>query len=125
MDRATFHRPADTKAAITAAGHTLGYHIFQPMPQLNDIEHKWAEAKAYDAKRGYRSMKSSQVRTEIKIESSGYAFARRRLRAYGKSIPRDKIKRKVGQIIKALEPSPTLIELITALFKDICNQRVK
>ena len=45
--------------------------------------------------------------------------------AYGKSIPRDKIEGEVSQIIKQLEPSPTLIELTTALFKDIWNQRIK
>ena len=39
MDRASFHRPDDTKAAITAAGHTLEY-LPAYSPQLNDIEHK-------------------------------------------------------------------------------------
>lgn len=51
MDRATFHRHADTKAAIAAAGHTLEY-LPAYSPELNDIEHKWAEAKAYRRKTG-------------------------------------------------------------------------
>ena len=51
MDRATFHRRADTKAAIAAAGHTLEY-LPAYSPELNDIEHKWAEAKAYRRKSG-------------------------------------------------------------------------
>ena len=51
MDRATFHRRADTKAVIAAAGHTLEY-LPAYSPELNDIEHKWAEAKAYRRKSG-------------------------------------------------------------------------
>ncbi len=51
MDRATFHRRADTKAAIAAAGHTLEY-LPAYSPELNDIEHKWAKAKAYRRKTG-------------------------------------------------------------------------
>ena len=51
MDRATFHRRADTRAAIAAAGHTLEY-LPAYSPDLNDIEHKWAEAKAYRRKTG-------------------------------------------------------------------------
>ena len=51
MDRATFHRRADTKAVIAAAGHTLEY-LPACGPDLNDIEHKWAEAKAYRRKTG-------------------------------------------------------------------------
>ena len=51
MDRATFHRRSDTKAAIAAAGHRLEY-LPAYSPDLNDIEHKWAEAKAYRRKTG-------------------------------------------------------------------------
>ncbi len=51
MDRATFHRRADTKAAIAAAGHTLEY-LPAYSPDLNDIEHKWAQAKSYRRKTG-------------------------------------------------------------------------
>lgn len=45
MDNATFHKRSDTQKAITAAGHTLE---FMPAysPDLNPIEHKWAQAKA-------------------------------------------------------------------------------
>ncbi len=45
MDRAPFHRRAVTKAAIAAAGHTLDY-LPAYSPDLNDIEHKWAQAKS-------------------------------------------------------------------------------
>ncbi len=51
MDRATFHRRADTKALIATAGHTLEY-LPSYSPDLNDIEHKRAEAKAYRRKTG-------------------------------------------------------------------------
>ncbi len=51
MDRATFHRRADTKAAITDNGHVLEY-LPAYSPDFNDIEHKWAEAKAYRRKTG-------------------------------------------------------------------------
>ena len=45
MDNATFHKRRDIKDAIENAGHSL---VFQPAysPDLNPIEHKWAEAKA-------------------------------------------------------------------------------
>ena len=44
MDNATFHKRADIQAAIIDAGHTLE---FMPAysPDLNPIEHKWAQAK--------------------------------------------------------------------------------
>ncbi len=51
MDRANFHRRSDTRALIKAAGHTLEY-LPAYSPDLNDIEHKWAEAKAYRRKTG-------------------------------------------------------------------------
>ena len=49
MDNATFHRRSETKAAIAAAGHILEY-LPPYSPELNDIEHKWAQAKSYRRK---------------------------------------------------------------------------
>lgn len=45
MDNATFHKRHDVEKAITQAGHTLH---FMPTysPDLNPIEHKWAQKKA-------------------------------------------------------------------------------
>jgi len=51
MDRATFHQRSDTKIAIADAGHTLEY-LPAYSPELNDIEHTWAEAKSYSRKTG-------------------------------------------------------------------------
>ena len=51
MDRATFHRRSDTTAAVAAEGHTLEY-LPAYRPELNDIEHEWAKAKAYRRKTG-------------------------------------------------------------------------
>ena len=51
MDRATFHRREDTKAAIKAAGHTLEY-LPAYSPDLNGIEHTWAQAKSHRRKTG-------------------------------------------------------------------------
>ena len=45
MDNASFHKRADTEAAIIAAGHILEY-LPPDSPDLNPIEHKWAECKA-------------------------------------------------------------------------------
>ena len=45
MDNATFHKRADTKAMIKNAGHILEY-LPPYSPDLNPIEHKWAQAKA-------------------------------------------------------------------------------
>ncbi len=39
MDRATFHRRADTQAAVAQAGHTLEY-LLAYSPDFNKIEHK-------------------------------------------------------------------------------------
>ena len=46
MDNASFHKRADTQQCLERAGHTL---VFLPpySPDLNPIEHKWAQAKAY------------------------------------------------------------------------------
>ena len=45
MDNATFHKGAEMKKHIEKAGHIL---IYLPpySPDLNPIEHKWAEKKA-------------------------------------------------------------------------------
>jgi transposase len=45
MDNATFHKRNDIQQAIQKNGHTL---IFLPpySPDLNPIEHKWAQAKS-------------------------------------------------------------------------------
>jgi transposase len=45
MDNASFHQRLDIQDSIRHAGHTL---LFLPpySPQLNPIEHKWAQAKA-------------------------------------------------------------------------------
>ena len=49
MDNAAFHKRADTKAAIEKAGHRLEY-LPPYSPDLNPIEHKWAQAKAIGRK---------------------------------------------------------------------------
>ncbi|CAG0940934.1 hypothetical protein BROC_01215 [Candidatus Brocadiaceae bacterium] len=45
MDNAAFHKRSDCQQLIERAGHTL---LFLPpySPDLNPIEHKWAQAKA-------------------------------------------------------------------------------
>jgi transposase len=45
MDNASFHKRLDIQQSIRDAGHTL---LFLPpySPELNPIEHKWAQAKA-------------------------------------------------------------------------------
>ena len=45
MDNASFHKRQDMKKAIKDAGHTLEY-LPPYSPDLNPIEHKWAQAKA-------------------------------------------------------------------------------
>lgn len=62
MDNATFHKRRDTLQAIHNAGHTA---LFLPpySPDLNPIEHKWAQAKALRRKRKYT------IRQLFKIES--------------------------------------------------------
>jgi len=45
MDNATFHKRQDTQQAIALAGHTLEC-LPAHSPDLNPIEHKWAQAKA-------------------------------------------------------------------------------
>ncbi len=45
MDNASFHKRQDMKEAIKDAGHTLEY-LPPYSPDLNPIEHKWAQAKS-------------------------------------------------------------------------------
>ncbi len=45
MDNARFHKRQDIGQAITQAGHVLEY-LPTYSPDLNPIEHKWAQAKA-------------------------------------------------------------------------------
>ena len=49
MDNASFHKRADMRQAIKRAGHRL---LFLPpySPDLNPIERKWAQAKAFRKK---------------------------------------------------------------------------
>ena len=51
MDNATFHKRKDTQEIIKAAGHILQY-LPPYSPDLNPIEHKWAQAKARRRKTG-------------------------------------------------------------------------
>ncbi|MCO6426917.1 MAG: transposase [Nitrosomonas communis] len=62
MDNAIFHKRQDIQNAITQAGHTLEY-LPAYSPDLNSIEHKWAQAKAI------RKQKNQNVEQLIKIES--------------------------------------------------------
>lgn len=45
MDNASFHKREDIRQAILDAGHILEY-LPPYSPDLNPIEHKWAQAKA-------------------------------------------------------------------------------
>lgn len=45
MDNATFHKRADIRKLFEQAGHILEY-LPTYSPDLNPIEHKWAQAKA-------------------------------------------------------------------------------
>lgn len=45
MDNAAFHKRQDTQQALLQAGHILEY-LPPYSPDLNPIEHKWAQAKA-------------------------------------------------------------------------------
>lgn len=51
MDNAAFHKRADTKMLIKAAGYKLEY-LPPYSPDFNPIEHKWAQAKAIRRKTG-------------------------------------------------------------------------
>lgn len=50
LDNASFHKRLDIQEAIIDAGHTL---LYQPpySPDLNAIEHKWAQLKSIRRKR--------------------------------------------------------------------------
>ena len=45
MDNASFHKRGDIQEAVTSAGHLIEY-LPVYSPDLNPIEHKWAQAKA-------------------------------------------------------------------------------
>ena len=49
MDNAAFHKSKAMKKSLENAGHTLEY-LPPYSPDLNPIEHKWAQAKAYRRK---------------------------------------------------------------------------
>lgn len=51
MDNATFHKRQDTQKAFKDAGYILEY-LPPYSPDLNPIEHKWAQAKAIRRKKG-------------------------------------------------------------------------
>lgn len=45
MDNATFHKGSAMQKSLETAGHTL-FYLPAYSPDLNPIEHKWAQAKA-------------------------------------------------------------------------------
>jgi transposase len=49
MDNAAFHKNQNMQTMIENAGHTLQY-LPPYSPDLNPIEHKWAQAKAFPRK---------------------------------------------------------------------------
>lgn len=51
MDNASFHKQPEMQNALAAAGHTLLY-LPPYSPDLNPIEHKWAQIKALRRKDG-------------------------------------------------------------------------
>ncbi|WP_143083538.1 transposase [Nitrosomonas communis] len=51
MDNATFHKRQDIKTACANAGHTLEY-LPSYSTNFNDIEPKWAQAKAIRKREG-------------------------------------------------------------------------
>jgi site-specific DNA recombinase len=44
--------------------------------------------------------------------------------SYGKSIARDKLEGDIGAVIKTLQPSATLFELVKVMFRDAWTQRL-
>ncbi|WIY24532.1 hypothetical protein [Parasedimentitalea psychrophila] len=52
--------------------HSINGYPPAHSPDLNHIEHKWAEAKSYRRNPENPSTKTSLTKTGIKIESSGY-----------------------------------------------------
>lgn len=51
MDNAAFHKRADIRRAVEEAGHVLEF-LPPYSPDLNPIEHKWAQATAARRRRG-------------------------------------------------------------------------
>lgn len=51
MDNAAFHKRSDIRQAILDAGHVLEY-LPPYSPDLNPIEHKWAQSKAVRKQKG-------------------------------------------------------------------------
>ncbi len=51
MDNAAFHKHSDTETMVVTAGHILEF-LPAYSPDLNKIEHKWAQAKAIRRKTG-------------------------------------------------------------------------
>jgi transposase len=56
MDNATFHKRNDMREALETAGHTLLY-LPPYSPDLNPIEHKWAQAKSIRRRLGCSTFK--------------------------------------------------------------------
>lgn len=50
MDNAAFHKSTEMQQSLESKGHTLLY-LPPYSPDLNPIEHKWAQAKAHRRKR--------------------------------------------------------------------------
>ena len=71
MDNATFHKRADTRARIEAAGHTLEY-LPPHSPDLNPIEQNGPKPKPSGAEQDEQQTRYLQFKTGIKFESSGY-----------------------------------------------------
>lgn len=44
---------------------------------------------------------------------------------YGKSIARDKAEQDIGNVIKTLQPTSTLIEIVKTMFRDAWDQQAK
>lgn len=69
MDNARFHKRLDPQEAIVHAGHTLEY-LSPYSPDLNPIEHKWAQAKSIRRKSG-ASVEEIFTRSHIESFLSG------------------------------------------------------
>ena len=66
MDNATFHKRADIITAVNQAGHQVEF-LPPYSPELNPIEHKWAQAKALRRKTGFNT--EQIFKTKISINS--------------------------------------------------------
>lgn len=60
MDNATFHKREDIKYLIQSAGHILQF-LPAYSPDLNPVEHKWAQAKAFRRKTGLSVQQTFKV----------------------------------------------------------------